>query len=287
MKIRNILVSQPTPAIIEKSPYYEIATKFGAKIDYRPFIKIEGVSLKEFRSQRVEILDHTAVIFTSRSAIDSFFRICEEARITVPETMKYLCNTEAVALYLQKYIIFRKRKIFFANGSMPNFMELILKHKNERMLLTLSEPYKPELPDALERLKLNFDKVVLARTVSSDVADIDLKKYDMLVFYSPSEIASLINAFGKDALPLIATFGNGTAKAVVEAGMQVNVMAPTPEVPSMTKAIELYIKRLNAGEEVPPVEFVENKQVADFLKAQEARPKSRARKPESKTSAAK
>ncbi|MDE6779418.1 MAG: uroporphyrinogen-III synthase, partial [Alistipes sp.] len=143
MEVNKILVSQPRPAVIEKAPFYELVTKHDAEIVYNPLIRVVGVSLKEFRAQRVEILTHTAVIFTSRTTVDSFFRICEEARITVPETMKYICQTEAVALYLQKYIVYRKRKISFADGSFTNFLELIIKHKDEKFILALSEPYKP------------------------------------------------------------------------------------------------------------------------------------------------
>lgn len=281
MKIKNILVSQPTPAIVEKSPFFEISTKYSAKIEYTPFIRVEGVSLKEFRSQRVEILEHSAIIFTSRTTIDNFFRICEEARINIPEGMKYLCNTEAVALYLQKYIVYRKRKIFFANGTFPNFMELILKHKDERLLLTLSEPHKPELPLTMEKLKFNFDKVILSRTLSSDLSQVDINKYDMLVFYSPSEIASLTAGFSSENLPMIATFGDSTTRAAVNAGLTVNVMAPTPQCPSMTKAIDLYISQIHAGTQVEPVMLEDNKQADEFIKAQEAKPvkKSRVRKP--------
>ncbi len=267
------MVSQPAPAIAEKSPYYEIHTKYGASVDYRPFIRVEGVSLKEYRSQRIEILDHSAIIFTSRTTVDHFFRICEEARITVPETMKYLCQTEAVALYLQKYIVYRKRKISFADGTFNNFMELILKHKSERLLLVLSEPHKPELPQTMEKLNLNFDTLILSRTVSSDLADLDLRDYDLLAFFSPSEISSLVSQFGTRDLPRIATFGNGTAQAAANAGLSVNVMAPTPEAPSMAKAIDLYIKKVEAGEQVPPVEIVATNKSEEFLKAQESKPK--------------
>ena len=150
--------------MVEKSPFYELSQKHKAEIEYMPFIRVVGVSLKEFRSQRVEILAHTAVIFTSRTTVDSFFHICEEARITVPETMKYICQTEAVALYLQKYIVYRKRKISFADGSFTNFIELIIKHKEEKFMLALSEPHKPELPETLAKLKLQFSPVILART---------------------------------------------------------------------------------------------------------------------------
>lgn len=277
MKVKKILVSQPVPAIAEKSPYYQIHAKFNVGIDYRPFIRVEGVSLKEYRSQRTEILDHTAVIFTSRTTIDHFFRICEEARVTVPEDMKYLCNTEAVALYLQKYIVYRKRKISFANGQFDNFLELILKHKSEKLLLTLAEPHKPELPDTLERLNVNFDKLILSRTVSAEVSDINLSDYDMLVFFSPAEISSLVETFGAADMPLIATFGEGTTRAAIQAGLTVNLMAPTPEAPSMAKAIELFISKVNAGKSVDLVELSDDNKAEEFIKAQQSKSSKKAR----------
>ena len=160
-EIKRILVSQPKPAIIEKSPFFELANKHSLEVDYRPLIEVKGVTPKEFRSQRVEILAHTAVIFTSRTTIDSFFRICEDARITVPETYKYICSTEAIALYLQKYIVYRKRKISFADGTFTGIVEQIVKHKDEKLLLALSEPHKPEIPEALTRLKINYTPVIL------------------------------------------------------------------------------------------------------------------------------
>ena len=186
MKVKKVLVSQPRPAVIEKSPFYELSEKYNVEIAYKPFIRVVGVSLKEFRAQRVEILTHTAVIFTSRTTVDSFFHICEEARITVPETMKYICQTEAVALYLQKYIVYRKRKISFADGSFTSFIELIIKHKDEKFLLALSEPHKPELPETLAKLKLAVDPVILARTVASELEDVQLADYGLLALYSPS-----------------------------------------------------------------------------------------------------
>ena len=254
MKIKNVLISQPAPVIAEKSPFNEIVLKHRVHVDFHPFIKLEGVSLKEFRGQRVEILEHSAVIFTSRVTIDNFFRICEEARITIPETMKYFCNTEAIALYLQKYIVYRKRKIFFADGTFSSLLELIVKHKDEKFLLTLSEPHKLEMPMALEKLQLKWDKVILARTVSADLDSVDMEKYDLLVFYSPSEIASLLSRFPAETVhPKIAVFGNGTARAAIEGGLTVSAMAPTPEAPSMTKALDIYIRKVNAGEEVAPV----------------------------------
>ncbi|MBQ1225346.1 MAG: uroporphyrinogen-III synthase, partial [Alistipes sp.] len=168
--IEKILVAQPAPPIVEKSPFYELSNRLGLQVDYNPLIKVIGVTPKEFRSQRVNILDHTAVIFTSRTTIDSFFHICEDARVTVPETMKYICSTESIALYLQKYIIYRKRKISFADGSFTGLIELVVKHKAEKMLLALSEPHKPEIPEALTRLNINYTPIILAKTVTTDIS---------------------------------------------------------------------------------------------------------------------
>lgn len=272
LKISNILVSQPTPAIIEKSPFNDLMQKFKVKVTFNPFIKVEGVSLKGFIAQRVNVLDHTTIIFTTRAMIDNFFRICEEARVVIPDTMKYLCNTETVALYMQKYIVYRKRKISFADGTFSNFMELIIKHKNEKLLLTLADPYKPEVPNAMEKLKLNFSKIILSKTVSADLSHIKMKDYDLLVFYSPNEIATLVSEYGTEHLPMIATFGEGTTRAALNAGICVNVMAPTPAAPSMSKALELFLIELKAGKTTPVVaEILENKNVDEFIKAQEAK----------------
>ncbi|MBR4149269.1 MAG: uroporphyrinogen-III synthase [Rikenellaceae bacterium] len=280
MSIKKILVSQPQPAIIEKSPFFEIVRKHKVDINYNPFNRVQGVSLKEFRGQRVEILTHTAVIFTSRTTVDSFFHICEEARITVPETMKYICQTEAVALYLQKYIVYRKRKIFFADGSFTNFLELIIKHKEEKYMLALSEPHKPELPEALERLKLNVDQVILAKTVQTDVSKLPLAEYDLVALYSPSDVAAFKNAYEDKPMPRVATFGDATARAAVAAGITINVMAPTPAAPSMTKAIDLYLDKLAAGEEVAPVVLDDDQSNEEFIRTQQAKlaKKTRARK---------
>lgn len=282
MKIKNILISQPAPAVVEKSPFYEVIKKYNARIDYRPFIKVVGVSLKEFRSQRVEILGHSAVIFSNRITVDSFFRLCEEARITVPETMKYFCYTEAIALYLQKYIVYRKRKIFFADGKFDSFMELILKHKEENFLLTLTEPNNGEVPDTMEKLKLNFSRVVLAKTVAADLEGVDPSKYDLLVFYSPSEITTLVSTFGTDNLPTVATFGTGTASAAANANLRLGAMAPTPEAPSMAKAVDMYISLVNSGQEPEPIIVNTGGKAEEFLKSQQGKTqRKRPRKPES------
>ena len=268
MKVNKILVSQPRPAVVEKSPFYELSQKYKIEVDYTPLIKVVGVSSKEFRSQRVDILSHTAVIFTSRTTIDSFFRICEESRVTVPETMKYICTTEAIALYLQKYIVYRKRKISFADGSFNRLIELIVKHKDEKFLLTLSEPHKPELPETLKTLKINFSPVILARTVAADLEGVDINSYDMLLLYSPWDVMSIAEKGDIASLPAIATFGQGTLRKAVETGMTVKVAAPTPEAPSLAKAVDIYCARIAKGEDVAPV-VVEDKDNGDFIRSQQ------------------
>ena len=270
-------MSQPQPAVIEKSPYYEVAQKNKLAVTYKPFIKIEGVSLKEFRSQRTEILEHSAIIFTSRTTVNNFFRICEEARITVPETMKYFCITEAIALYLQKYIIYRKRKIFFADGHFDHFMEMILKHKDEKFILALAEPHNPEVPKTLERLKVNFKSVIFARTVSADLSDVKISDYDLLAFYSPNEITTLLANFDKEQIPMVAVFGDKTAAAAAEAGLPIYAKAPAPGVPSMTKAVELLVAAAKSGKTLEPITVSENNKAEEFIKAQEAKPVKKTR----------
>ncbi|MBQ7297710.1 MAG: uroporphyrinogen-III synthase [Alistipes sp.] len=267
--VKKILVSQPKPAIIEKSPFYELSQKHHIEITYKPFIRVVGVTLKEFRAQRIEILDHSCIIFTSRSTVDSFFHICEEARITVPETMKYICQTEAVALYLQKYIVYRKRKISFADGSFTSLIEQIVKHKEERFLLALSEPHKPELPETLATLKLAVDPVILSRTVAADLSEVSLADYSLLALYSPSDIKALVEHFGTEALPPIAVFGEGTLRTAIEAGITVLANAPTPVAPSMVKAVDLYLQKVAKGEEIAPVELVVDSQKEEFIRSQQ------------------
>ena len=269
LMVKKVLISQPRPAVLEKSPFYEVSTKHKVEVDYKPLIRVVGVTLKEFRSQRIEILDHTAVIFTSRTTVDSFFKICEEARITVPETMKYICNTEAVALYLQKYIVYRKRKISFADGTFTNLLELIIKHKSERFHLALSEPHKPELPETLEKLKMNFDPVILARTVAADMEDLRPAEYDVMALYSPSDVKSVVEHFSVDELPVVATFGEATLRVALEAGMKVKASAPTPEAPSMAKALDLYITKIKKGEDVQEVEIRTDDAKEEFIRTQQ------------------
>ena len=269
--VNKVLISQPRPAVIEKSPFFELSTKHNVEVDYKPLIRVVGVKLKEFRAQRIEILDHTAVIFTSRTTVDSFFKICEEARITVPETMKYICNTEAVALYLQKYIVYRKRKISFADGTFTNLLELIIKHKSERFLLALSEPHKPELPETLTKLKINYDPVILALTVAADMSDVKPAEYDVMALYSPSDVKSVMENFKPEELPVIATFGEATLRAALDAGMKVRASAPSPEAPSMAKALDLYISKVKSGETIAEVEVRQDEAKEEFIRTQQSK----------------
>ena len=223
----------------------ELAQKYGLKIDFRPFIHVEGVSSKEFRQQKINILDHTAVIFTSKTAVDHFFRICEEVRVTVPETMKYFCITESVALYLQKYIVYRKRKIFYGNNTFADLLEIMQKHKEEKYLLSLSDVHKPEIPKSLDKAKIKYTKAIFYKTVSSDLTDLkDDFPYEMIVFYSPNGIKSLHDNFPnfEQKEIVIGAFGTNTAKAVKDSGLRLDVMAPTPTCPSMTHAIDVFLK---------------------------------------------
>jgi len=245
LDIKKVLISQPKPET-EKSPYFDIAEKFGVKIDFRPFIKVEGISAKEFRTQRVNILDYTAVIFTSRTAIDHFFRLCEELRVQIPETMKYFCVTEAIAVYLQKYTVYRKRKIFFTAGKVQDLMVPIVKHSKETYLFPVSDVHNDDLIKLLDEKKINYKLAVMYRTVSNDFTPEEKFDYDMLVFFSPSGISSLMKNFPEFEQNdiKIGCFGSSTAQAVKDAGLRLDVQAPTQETPSMTAALEKYLKEL-------------------------------------------
>ena len=250
MKIKKILVSQPEPPT-EKSPYHELAQKNNLKIEFRPFIKVEEVKAKEFRQTKIDILEQSAVIFTSKTAINHFFRVCEELRIMVPDTMKYFCISENVAYFLQKYIVYRKRKIFYGPGQFAELMDTILKHKEEKFLVPLSDVHKEEVPIHLDEHKINYTKAVLYRTVSNNLTDVSLINYDIIVFYSPSGIKSLFQNFPEFRQNdiKIASFGQNTAKAVTEAGLRLDIQAPNPEAPSMTMALEQFIAKFNKAKQ--------------------------------------
>ncbi len=243
MAIKTILVSQPQPEG-DKSPYFDLAAKYKLKIDFRPFIKVEGIDAKEFRAQKINLADHTAVILTSKVAVDHFFRIAQETRFEVPESMKYFCISEAVALYLQKYVPYRKRKIFFGKQTIEELTELMKKHKGENFLLPCTDILRDNIPQTLELQKMQFSKTILYRTVASDLSDLEDVYYDLLVFFSPGGIESLFKNFPdfKQNETAIAAFGATTANAVVKHNLRLDVHAPHPKAPSMVGAIELFIK---------------------------------------------
>jgi uroporphyrinogen-III synthase len=246
MKVKTILVSQPEPKT-ETSPYFDLSDKQKVKIDFRPFIHIEGITVKEVRGEKVDLNNFTAIILTSRNAVDHFFRIAEEMRFKVPDSMKYFCQSEAVAYYLQKYVVYRKRKIYVGARTFPDLTKLIKKHKSENFLLPSSDKLKPLIPNELDKLAIKWTRLDLYRTVVSDLSDLENVFYDILVFFSPSGIASLLKNFPnfQQKETRIAVFGNSTVRAATEAGLKCDITAPTPETPSMTMALDKYIKVVN------------------------------------------
>ncbi|HNQ61304.1 MAG TPA: uroporphyrinogen-III synthase [Bacteroidia bacterium] len=246
LKVKSILVTQPKPET-DKSPYFDLAKKFGVKIDFRPFIQVEPIVANDFRKDRVNISEFSAVILTSRNAADHFFRICAEMRITVPESMKYFCISESTAYYLQKFVVYRKRKIFFGKQTINDLMDLIKKHKKENFLVPCTDIHKQEVFDTLDEHGIKYSKAVIYKTVASDLSDLAEVNYDVLVFFSPSGITSLFKNFPKfkQNNTRIAAFGPTTAQSVLDAGLRLDIQAPVPAAPSMTMALEQYIKKAN------------------------------------------
>jgi len=246
MKVKTILISQPEPKV-ENSPYFELEEKQKVKIDFIPFIHVEGVSSKEVRQQKVDLTQYSAIILTSRNAVDHFFRIAEDLRFKVPDTLKYFCLSEAVAYYLQKYVVYRKRKIYVGKRTFADLSPLIKKYKNEKFLLPSSDMLKPDVPKTLNKLGVEWKQATFYKTVVSDLSNLRDVTYDILVFFSPSGIKSLFENFPdfKQNQTKIAVFGNTTIKAAKEHGLTVNIKAPTPDTPSMTMALQKYIAETN------------------------------------------
>ena len=243
--IKKILISQPKPAS-EKSPYYDLAQEHGVEMVFRPFFKVEGISSKEFRQQKISMLDHTAVVFTSRHAIDNYFKLAKELRITIPEDMKYFCLIETIALYIQKYVQYRKRKVFFGtNGKIDGLMPQMLKHKDEKYLVPLSSVHNDDIKNMLDSKGLKHSECVMYRTISNDFTEEEKKDfdYDMLVFFSPTGVKALkknVPDFKQGDIK-IAAFGPATAKEVEAEGMHIDLVAPSKEHPSMTSALKAYL----------------------------------------------
>lgn len=247
MKIKNILVSQPIPAEIEKSPYGDIIKKHGVHMEFHKFFRIEGVTTREFRDERIYINEYTAVVFNSKHAVDQFFRISKEVRIDVPETMKYFCMSESIAFYLQKYVQFRKRKIFHAPDT-TQMLDIVKKHKGEKFLIPCSDSHNKEIPNMFESLKATYKEAVMYRTLPAEMKElVDIQSFDMIVFFSPQGIRSLFYNWPEfvQGEKLIGAFGSTTAQAATEAGLVVNICAPSPAAPSMTMAIDQYLAKNN------------------------------------------
>ncbi|MDB9730106.1 uroporphyrinogen-III synthase [Flavobacteriaceae bacterium] len=246
MKVKTILVSQPEPKM-ENSPYARLIDKEKVKVDFRPFIHVEGVDAKSVRQQKIDLSQFTAIILTSRNAVDHYFRLAEEMRFKVPDSMKYFCQSEAVAYYLQKYVVYRKRKIYVGKMNFTDLVPLFKKYKEEKYLLPSSDVLKPTVPEALDQLQLDWKRGIFYKTVISDLSDLSDVLYDVLVFFSPSGIESQLKNFPefKQNNTRIAVFGNSTIKAATDAGLRIDIKAPTPETPSMTMALQKYISLEN------------------------------------------
>jgi uroporphyrinogen-III synthase len=244
--VKSILVSQPEPQD-ENSPYHSLAKKYNLKIDFRPFIRIDPVSGKDFRKQKINILDHTAIILTSRNAVDHIFRLAAENKIEIPADMKYFCVSEQTANYLQKYIIIRKRKIFTGERTAEDLIQVMKKHKAEKFLFPCSDIRKDDIPKFMKENDYQYSEATIYRTVASDLSDLSDVNYDVIAFYSPSGIESLYSNFPDfvQNKTRIAVFGPTTAKAAKDAGLITDIIAPLPNAPSMTGALELYIKEVN------------------------------------------
>ena len=247
--IKKILVSQPKPSS-DKSPYFDIAREFGVELVFRPFIKVEGLTAKEFRQQKVNILSYTAIVFTSRHAIDNFFNLAKELRVNIPETMKYFCVTETIALYIQKYVQYRKRKVFYGTtGKIVDLVPLMVKHKSEKYLVPQSDVHNSSVTEMLDAKGLNHRECVMYRTVSDDFTKDEVEQfdYDMLLFFSPSGLNALMKNFPnfEQGDIRIGAFGPATAQEVDSCGLRLDLKAPTPEFPSMTGALRDYLKNDN------------------------------------------
>lgn len=244
MKIKSVLISQPEPKS-ETSPYFELAIKNSVKIDFRPFSFVEGVDASSFRKQKIDLNNYTALILTSKNAVDNFFRLAEEMRYKVPDTMKYFCQSEAVAYYLQKYVVYRKRKIYIGERTFGDLAKVLKKHKTERYLMPTSETLKSEIPGTLADMGIKWDRAIMYNNLSSDLKELKIEEYDILIFFTPAAIKSLFANFPeyRQGEMKIATFGPSTLKEAVARGLTVDIQVPSPENPSMTKALENFIKQ--------------------------------------------
>lgn len=246
MKIRSVLISQPKPET-EKSPYFDLAKNLKIGLEFKPFIHVEGVSAAELRKQKVDFSEYGCVIMTSKSSIDHYFRLAQEMRFSIPEGIKYFCASETIALYMQKYIVYRKRKIFHGTNGVEDLLDYFKKNKNEKFLFPCSDKHSDKITDFLTKTKIAFTKAAFYKTVSSDMTGFSLDNFDMIVFFSPNGVESLTKNFPdfQQGTRHIGTFGEGTAQAAETAGLTVQLKAPMPKAPSMAMALEWYVKQIN------------------------------------------
>ena len=246
MKVKYILVTQPKPETV-KSPYFALAKKYSLKIDFCPFIQVEPIPASRFRKEKINILDYPAVIFISRNAVDQFFRVCTALRITPPQTVKYFCLSDSIAYYLQKYVQFRKRKIFFGNQTIEDLLKVIHKHGEEKYLVPCSDTPKQRVLELLAEHKLNFKKAVIYKTQCADLAEINIRLYDIIVLFSPLDVKSLFKNFPKfrQQNVRIAAFGPAVVQAVNKARLRLDIMAPIPGAPSMPVVLDHFIRKNN------------------------------------------
>lgn len=247
MKIKTVLISQPVPVDYEKSPYHDLSKRYGLEITFRKLIRIESLTTQEFRRQKVSIPEHTGIIFTCKNAVDNFFRLCTDLRVKIDDNTKYFCISESTAYYLQKYVQFRKRKIFHGSENVISLMNTIRKHSHEKFLLPCTENVRQEIVSHLTEAKLNWTKAIIYKTVSEDITDLDIQKFDLLVFFSPFGVESLYNNFPEynQSGKAIAVFGQSTATKSKEKGLKIAVHAPTEKAPSMVSALDQYLAKLN------------------------------------------
>ncbi|HEY9114179.1 MAG TPA: uroporphyrinogen-III synthase [Bacteroidales bacterium] len=245
MKVKNILVSQPSPTDLEKSPYGDLAKKHSLNIDFHQFIKVEGINAQDFRRAKGSFNNHTAVVLTSRHAVDHFFRMAKELRFEIPDSLKYFCISESTAYYLQKYVQYRKRKIFYGKQNFIELVEVIKKHKEESFLIPSSDIHKDTMFEMLDEEKINYSNAIIYKTVSSNLLHLDINKYNLIIFFSPAGIKSLLTNFPnfQQGETLIGTFGTTTANAVKEAGFRLDIPGPTQSAPSMTMAVDEYLTK--------------------------------------------
>jgi uroporphyrinogen-III synthase len=247
-KVKTILISQNKPEPGKKSIFDDIAAKYKLKLDFRSFIQVDAVPGRDIRRNKINILNHTAIIFNSKNAVDHFFRVVEELRVELPQDMKYFCLTEGIGMYIQKYIFLRKRKVFYPKTNLENdFLTLILSHKTEKYLFPCSDIRKPTIPDFFKKHKLIFEEATFYKTVSADLSDLEEVFYDVIVFFSPADIKSLFDNFPnfKQNATRLAAFGESTQRAIIETDLICNIPAPTKDNPSIVKALEIYIKTVN------------------------------------------